>query len=240
MQAAAVAPAEAPGRLNASPFVKWAGGKGQLLSQLEPFFPPEGSYKRYFEPFLGGGAVFFHLQPPRAVLSDLNEELINVYETIRDRLEELLDSLRRHGDDEAYYYWIRELPLTRNLTDVQRASRFIYLNKWCYNGLYRVNSKGHFNVPRGSYKSPPRIFDEPNLRNVSLLLKRASVRVAPYELALEQAGRGDFVYLDPPYQPLSATANFTRYTKDSFDEADQIRLAEALDQLDRRGGRFLL
>ncbi|MBV8086950.1 MAG: DNA adenine methylase [Chloroflexi bacterium] len=240
MPAAAPVAQEPSGRLAASPVVKWAGGKGQLLGQLEPFFPPSGAYNRYFEPFLGGGAVFFHLQPPRAVLSDLNEELINVYEIIRDQLDELLASLRKHKTDEAYYYWVRELPLNRKLTNVQRASRFIYLNKWCYNGLYRVNSKGQFNVPRGRYKTPPRIFDEQNLHNVSSLLNGAALSVAPYELAIAKAGRGDFVYLDPPYQPLSATANFTRYTKDSFDEEDQIRLAQSLDDLDHRGGRFLL
>lgn len=241
MRAAVAARAEEPSaKLAASPVVKWAGGKGQLLGQMEPFFPPPGAYKRYFEPFLGGGAVFFHLQPAQALLSDLNEELVNVYEVIRDQLDELLASLRRHKDDEDYYYWIRALPDSRELTDVQRASRFIYLNKRCYNGLYRVNSKGQFNVPRGSYKTPPRIFDEQNLRNVSVLLKAANLRVAPYNEALAEARRGDFVYLDPPYQPLSATANFTRYTKDSFEEEDQVRLAEALDALDRRGGRFLL
>src|SRR5579884_2444287 len=124
MQAAAVAPAEAPGRLNASPFVKWAGGKGQLLAQLEPFFPPPGSYRRYFEPFLGGGAVFFHLQPRRALLSDLNAELINAYEVIRDRLDDLLKSLRKHRDDTEYYYQVRAYG-PEDLTAVQRASRFI-------------------------------------------------------------------------------------------------------------------
>jgi DNA adenine methylase len=206
---------------------------------MAPFFPRPSSYRRYFEPFLGGGAVFFHLQPGQAVLSDLNEELINVYITIRDQLDELLASLLRHGDGAEYYYYVRQLPAEK-LSRVRRASRFIYLNKWCYNGLYRVNSEGRFNVPRGRYKTPPRIFDEDNLRNVAALLARATVRVASYEEALADAGRGDFVYLDPPYQPLSATANFTRYTKDSFDEADQARLAQVLHHLHRRGARFML
>ncbi|HEX6511387.1 MAG TPA: DNA adenine methylase [Chloroflexota bacterium] len=238
MQAVAV-PAVSE-RLAATPFLKWAGGKGQLLGQLEPFFPAPGSYRRYFEPFLGGGAVFFHLQPTRAVLSDLNEELINAYEMIRDRLDDLLASMRRHKDGPEYYYWVRELPLRRKLTDVQRASRFIFLNKRCYNGLYRVNSRGEFNVPIGRYKNPPRIFDEQNLRNVSRLLQDAELRVASYELALARAGAGDFVYLDPPYQPLSPTAYFTGYTKDSFGAADQARLAEILRELNARGARFLL
>jgi len=237
-------PATAPhlddrGRLPTTPFLKWAGGKGQLLSQLGPFFPTPGTYNRYFEPFLGGGAVFFYLQPRKAMLSDLNAELINAYEVIRDRLDDLLKSLRKHQDDTDYYYAVRAYD-PETLDAVRRASRFIFLNKRCYNGLYRVNSKGLFNVPIGRYKSPPRIFDEQNLRNVSLLLRRAEVRLASYELALERATKGDFVYLDPPYQPLSATANFTRYTKVSFEEQDQIRLADLLHELDRRGARFLL
>jgi DNA adenine methylase len=242
MQAAAAPQVDATGRLNASPFVKWAGGKGQLLSQLEAFFPSPGSYRRYFEPFLGGGAVFFHLQPRQAILSDLNEELINAYEVIRDQLEPLLASLRkheRHEDTAEYYYRVRAYR-PEQLDPVRRASRFIFLNKRCYNGLYRVNSKGLFNVPRGRYKSPPRIFDEQNLRGVSLLLRRATLRVASYELVLELAGKGDFVYLDPPYQPLSSTAYFTQYTRGSFDEADQVRLANVLRRLDRRGALFLL
>lgn len=233
---AAAAPRQ---RLAASPFVKWAGGKGQLLSQLDPFFPPDGTYHRYFEPFLGGGAVFFHLQPQRAVLSDLNEELINAYEVIRDHLDELLASLSRHQPTEEHYYFVRNLQPSE-LTKVRRASRFIYLNKWCYNGLYRVNSKGQFNVPRGRYKTPPRVFDPANLKSVSQLLQHAHIGVESYDSALSKAGPGDFVYLDPPYQPLSATANFTRYTKDSFEESDQVQLAQALHDLDRRGARFLL
>ena len=240
MQAAAVSKADAGSKSAASPFLKWAGGKGQLLSQLTPFFPPPGSYRRYFEPFLGGGAVYFHLQPNRAFLSDLNDELVNTYEVIRDRLDVLLASLRKHKDGPEYYYWVRALPQERKLTDVQRASRFIFLNKRCYNGLYRVNSRGEFNVPIGRYKTPPRIFDEANLRSISSLLRGAELRTTSYELALERAGQGDFVYLDPPYAPPSATAYFTSYTKDSFGDADQARLAEILRELDRRGARFLL
>lgn len=239
MQAAAVPTTGTDGKLPATPFVKWAGGKGQLLGQLEPFFPPAGSYRRYFEPFLGGGAVFFHLQPPRAVLSDLNDELITAYEVIRDDLDELLASLRRHKDDADYYYRVRGM-VPQELSPVRRASRFIFLNKRCYNGLYRVNRKGGFNVPLGRYKTPPRIFDEDNLRAVSEVLNGADLRVASYEEALREAEAGDFVYLDPPYQPLSATAYFTGYTKDSFGERDQARLAQVLHELDKRGVRFLL
>ena len=226
-------------RLAVVPFVKWAGGKGQLLGQLAPFFPPAASYRRYFEPFLGGGAVFFHLQPRQAVLSDLNDELMNAYSVIRDRLEPLITALREHRDDDAYYYALREVHPSR-LDDVERASRFIFLNKRCYNGLYRVNRKGFFNVPKGKYRTPPRIFDEGNLRRVSTLLANARLNAAPYDRALEEAQAGDFVYLDPPYQPLSSTSYFTAYTKDSFTLADQRHLAEVLRELDARGVRFIL
>jgi DNA adenine methylase len=239
MQAAAVPTTGTEGRLPTTPFVKWAGGKGQLLSQLEPFFPSKNSYRRYFEPFLGGGAVFFHLQPARAVLSDMNDELITAYQVIRDQLDDLLASLRKHQDEPEYFYKVREMA-PQTLSPVRRASRFIFLNKRCYNGLYRVNSKGGFNVPIGRNKRPPRIFDEANLRNVSVLLKAADLRTASYEEVLKEAGAGDFVYLDPPYQPLSATAYFTSYTKRAFGEADQAHLAEVLHELDRRGARFLL
>lgn len=232
-------PGHRPAKLAASPVLKWAGGKSQLLPRLEAYFPQPRSYLRYFEPFLGGGAVFFHFQPIKALLSDLNAELINVYVVIRDHVDELIASLLRHKNDADYYHYVRGLKPAQ-LSRVKRASRFLYLNKWCYNGLYRVNSKGEFNVPRGTYKNPPRIFDEANLRNVSRLLASAELRVASYEKVLATVGEGDFVYLDPPYAPLSATANFTRYTKDSFDAADQKRLAQALHELDRRGARFLL
>ena len=230
---------ETPTTLAASPFVKWAGGKGQLLAQLEPFFPSPTTYRRYFEPFLGGGAVFFHLQPRLAILSDLNEELINAYRIVRDQLDQLIASLRRHKDDEEYYYYVRGLPV-RKLNPVRRASRFIFLNKRCYNGLYRVNKKGQFNVPKGKYRTPPRIFDERNLRNVSLALKDVKLAVGSYDAVLKEASRGDFVYLDPPYQPLSETAYFTAYTERSFKFDDQMALANLMRDLDKRGVSFLL
>ncbi|MHB8621066.1 MAG: DNA adenine methylase [Chloroflexota bacterium] len=226
-------------RLAVSPFVKWAGGKSRLLSQLQPFFPARSTYGRYFEPVLGGGAVYFHLQPGRAILSDLNGELINAYRVIRDSLPELVLSLRRHEHSAEYYYRIRALP-AGGLSRVEMASRFIYLNKTCYNGLYRVNSKGRFNVPRGRYTTPPRVFDERNLSNVARLLSRAEPREGSFEEVLAGAEAGDFAYLDPPYQPLSATAYFTAYTTTSFRAADQERLAQLLHELDRRGVRFLL
>ncbi|HUZ76605.1 MAG TPA: DNA adenine methylase [Chloroflexota bacterium] len=223
----------------AKPFVKWAGGKRRLLAQMAPFFPTLQSGARYFEPFLGGGAVYFHLQPAQAVLSDLNRELITAYRVIRDSLAELMADLDGHGEDAAHYYATRARSV-EELSPVEQASRFIYLNKWCYNGLYRVNSDGIFNVPRGRYSTPRQLYSAANLRAISRLLAGADLRVAPYQEALSSAQAGDFAYLDPPYAPLSSTAHFTSYTRHDFSQADQRALASALHDLDQRGVRFLL
>ncbi|MGH2470305.1 MAG: DNA adenine methylase, partial [Chloroflexota bacterium] len=237
--AANAAAAEQAAHQRATPFVKWAGGKRSLLAQMAPFFPTLEGGARYFEPFLGGGAVYFQLQPARAVLSDLNSELIGAYRVIRDGVAELMTDLDGHGDDAAHYYATRARAVA-GLSPVEQASRFIYLNKWCYNGLYRVNSKGIFNVPRGRYNTPPRLYHADNLHAISRLLAGADLRVAPYQEALASAQAGDFAYLDPPYAPLSSTAYFTSYTRDDFGQADQRALASALRDLDRRGVRFLL
>ncbi|SHE99390.1 DNA adenine methylase [Desulfofundulus australicus DSM 11792] len=218
------------------PPVKWAGGKSQLISQFEPLFPKE--YSLYVEPFVGGGAVFFHLLPPRAVLIDSNDELINFYLVVRDDLEALLQDLKRHENTAEYYYRIRALDPDQ-LTPVERASRFLYLNKTGYNGLWRVNSRGQHNVPFGRYKNP-KIVDEPNLRLVSGALKKAEIICDDFSQVLDCAAPGAFVYLDPPYHPLSETANFTSYTPDAFGEDDQRRLAEVFRELDRRGCLVML
>lgn len=223
--------------VHTTPFVKWAGGKGQLLAQLSPFFPKR--FGKYIEPFVGGGAVYFHLQPKRAVLGDSNEELINCYRVIRHAVEELIASLERHVYDSAYFYELRARDPAQ-LSDVERASRFVYLNKTCYNGLYRVNRKGQFNVPFGRYSTPPRIYDGDNLRAVSRLLQDCELMCASYEQTIECAERGDFVYLDPPYHPLSATANFTRYTRLAFSDFDQCWLAQAFRALSERGCYVML
>ena len=187
---------------------------------------------------MGGGAVFFHLQPRQAVLIDNNEELINFYWVVRDHLEELLQDLRRHENTAAYYYRIRALDPAA-LGPVQRASRFLYLNKTGYNGLWRVNSRGQHNVPFGRYKNP-KIVDEPNLRRVSRALAGAEILLGDFTLALRYARPGAFVYLDPPYHPVSETARFTAYTKEGFDEEDQRELAEVFRELDRRGCLVML
>jgi DNA adenine methylase len=222
----------------ARPCVKWAGGKSQLLAALEQHWPPAG-FDRYIEPFLGGGAVYFHLAPRRALLSDANAELIETWTVVRDQVEALIRDLERHPWDEAYYYELRSVD-PRGLSSVERASRFIFLNKTCYNGLYRVNRSGQFNVPFGRYKKAPSIYDAENLRAASALLRFADLRVADFEATMADAGPGDFIYLDPPYDPVSATANFTHYTEGRFDAHEQRRLADAVAQATRQGAFVLL
>ncbi len=219
------------------PPVKWAGGKGQLILQFEPLFPKR-EYGLYIEPFVGGGAVFFHLLPSRAILIDSNDELINFYHVVRNDLEALLGDLRKHENTAEYYYRIRALD-PEQLTPVERASRFLYLNKTAYNGLWRVNSRGKHNVPFGRYKNP-RIMDETNLRLVSRVLKDAEILCDDFSRVLEYAGPDAFVYMDPPYHPLSETADFTSYTPDAFGEDDQRRLAEVFRKLDLIGCLVML
>ncbi len=222
----------------ARPFVKWAGGKGQLIPHLRPRLPK--SYRRYVEPFVGGGAVFFSLQPGIALIADANPDLVEVYKVVRDSVDALIVALDRHQPnvlDQDYYYDQRS---SSPDDAVERAARFIFLNKTCYNGLYRVNRRGQFNVPFGRYKRPPGLYDADNLRRASALLQPAEIRRADFEDTLAEAGQGDFVYLDPPYDPLSATANFTGYTKGSFGRDEQARLARATHDAAKRGAKVLL
>ncbi len=223
-------------RRGTRPFVKWAGGKGQLLAQLEPYVPP--FFNRYYEPFLGGGAMFFHLQPEDALISDSNSDLMNAYEVVRSNVEELIAALAQHRNDEAYFYSVRSQDPAQ-LSHVEQAARFIYLNKTCYNGLYRVNRQGQFNVPFGKYASPL-ICDERVLRGASEVLGSTELLTADFEEALREADHHDFVYLDPPYDPLSHTSRFTSYTQDGFDERDQERLANVIRELYERGVFVLL
>ncbi len=222
----------------ASPILKWAGGKGSLLTQFAPHFPPSGSYHRFFEPFLGGAAVFFHLHPQESYLFDVNPRLIEVYQTTRDHVDELIEQLRQHRNDEAYFYEVRAQS-EADLTPLERAARFIFLNKTCYNGLYRVNRQGKFNVPFGRYKNP-KICDESSLMAASSVLQGAQLRVADFEVVLDLAEPGDLVYLDPPYEPLSATSSFTSYTTVGFSSEDQRRLATVFRTLDARGCLLML
>jgi len=221
-----------------SPFLKWAGGKGGLLAQYEPFLPARDAIQRYVEPFLGGGAVFFRTQYHPARLADVNEAVINVYEMVRDQVGPLIELLGQHVNEHDYFYEVRDLdPLT--LSPVERAARFIYLNRTCYNGLYRVNSKGEFNVPFGRYKNP-RLQDAEGLTAASQALADVELVHADFEQSTADCGPGDFVYFDPPYDPVSDTSNFTRYARDGFDAEAQRRLAEVFASLAERGARVML
>jgi DNA adenine methylase len=227
------------------PFLKWAGGKSQMLRDLGEHFPRH--FSKYYEPFLGGGAVFFHLVRKfpsfSAVLSDSNEELINVYEVVKTNVEQLVETLKTHKANygrqaEEYYYQVRK---QRPFDSVEKAARLIFLNKTCYNGLYRVNRKGEFNVPFGRYENP-RILDEENLRTASRVLNHtnAELLTADYQEATKDASKGDFIYFDPPYQPVSSTANFTSYTHSGFSLDEQKRLGVWFKELDKRGCTVIL
>ncbi|MCD8103044.1 MAG: DNA adenine methylase [Alistipes sp.] len=227
-----------------SPFVKWVGGKRRLIGSIMEALPPDAGELNYAEPFIGGGAVLFHLRPANAVINDFNPELINVYRVIRDNVEELIADLRRHRNESDYFYNIRRLDRTEEFARkgvVERASRFIFLNKTCYNGLYRVNNAGEFNTPFGRYKSP-NIVNEKVLRGVSSYLNENNVRICncDYEEVLRALDANSFVYLDPPYHPISPSSSFTGYIRGGWDEAEQTRLRDACDELTRRGIRFLL
>lgn len=223
------------------PFLKWAGGKNQLLDELEGSLPSR--FGRYFEPFVGGGALFFHLRRTRfngeATLSDLNRELIDAYLTVRESVDELIEELQHGGYEsrkDTFYSirsWDRELDWAE-VDSVRRCARMIYLNHTCYNGLYRVNQKGQFNVPFGGYKNPT-ICDEENLRAVSRALRNVTILCADFGEATDAAGAKDLVYFDPPYQPVSDTSSFTEYTAGGFGENEQRRLADVFDALHHRG-----
>jgi DNA adenine methylase len=223
-------------------FIKWAGGKSQLIEQYRPFFP--NKIERYFEPFLGSGAVFFFVKktfnPKEISLSDTNEELIIVFKVVRDNVEELIKSLKKRKalNSREYFYKVRKEEPAK-ISSVERASRLIYLNKTCYNGLYRVNAKGEFNVPYGKYKNPS-IFNEKILREGSRLLKNVKIKVASFEMILDHIKKGDFIYFDPPYMPISKTSSFTSYTKDVFLENEQEKLAKVFRQLDKKGCLLML
>jgi DNA adenine methylase len=224
------------------PFLKWAGGKRQLLREIRKLLPQ--NFDVYFEPFLGAGAVLFELQPRNALINDANSELVNCYEVIRQCPEELVTHARTHQIDEGYYYRLRAQdrdPDFKNLPPLERASRTIYLNKTCYNGLFRVNKKGYFNVPFGRYANPV-IVDELTIKAVSEYLNAASIKLRndDFQTALRDAVRNDFAYLDPPYDPLSETASFTSYNAGAFDQAQQYRLKSTCDDLTQRGCKLLL
>ena len=225
----------------ASPFIKWVGGKGRVLAQLRPLLPHGVERMRHVEPFIGGGALFFDRRPARARISDVNPTLIATYEAIRDDVEAVIEHLERLsiGHDRERYYEIRARYNEAPLDPAERAATFIYLNKTCFNGLHRVNRKGQFNVPMGRY-SNPRILDADALRRASGALQGAQIVCDGFESLLEDARPGDFIYFDPPYEPVSNTASFTGYAQDGFAQRDQIRLRDVFAALDRRGCRMML
>jgi len=218
------------------PFLKWVGGKGQLLEQFRDLLPVP--FGRYFEPFLGGGAVFFSLAPPKAVLSDVNGELVDCYRAIRDSVEDVIEALGAHRYEKEHYYAVRSLdPMSLSLPE--RAARTIFLNRTGYNGLYRVNKRGAFNVPFGRY-SNPRICHSENLRACARALEGVETVCGGFADAAARAKEGDFVYFDPPYAPVSTTANFTSYAAGQFGWADQQCLADVFARLAHRGVLVML
>jgi DNA adenine methylase len=226
------------------PFLKWAGGKRQLLEVLKQFVPV--NYTDYYEPFIGAGALLFFLQPKRAVINDINGELVNTYRILRDYPEELFNLCEDHrkNNSKNYYYSIRNIDREIDFnykSPLERAARIIYLNKTCFNGLYRVNRLGHFNVPYGSYVNPT-ILNFELLLGVSNYLRRCQLTIleGDYTQAVKNAAEGAFIYFDPPYQPLSNTSSFTSYSVAGFGEREQRRLKSVCDELDARGCQILL
>ena len=226
-----------------APVLKWVGGKRQLIDTFSPLLPKK--LTSYCEPFVGGGALLFHLQPNVAIINDINIELIGVYKIIRDNVDELIEELKKYKNEPDFFYSIRDRDRDREkyetLSDIEKAARVLYLNKTCYNGLYRVNNAGEFNVPFGHYRNP-NIINEPVLRAVSAYFNGAKIIFSSldYALVLSEVKKGTFVYLDPPYDPVSDTSSFTGYTKGGFSKEEQIRLRKCCDELDNRGVRFML
>lgn len=226
-----------------APVLKWAGGKRQLLDTLIPLVPKD--YSVYCEPFVGGGALFFALQPQSACINDVNHELIRVYTVIKNDVDALIEQLKQFQNNKDQFYeirsWDRNKDKYTHLSDIEKAARIIYLNKTCFNGLFRVNASGEFNVPFGNYANP-NIVNEPVLRAISFYFNNSEIvfNAVDYAEILKNLPDNAFVYLDPPYDPVSVTANFTSYTKDGFSRDEQIKLRKCCDELNERGVKFML
>ena len=241
----AAARSVAPGSVESSdpaprPILKWVGGKTQLLEQMKPLMPK--TWNRYFEPFVGGAAVFFELRAQRpempAFLSDVNAELVNCYTVVRDDVDAVIEALRQHVYESEHYYKVRALN-PAELAPAARAARTIFLNKTGYNGLYRVNRSGQFNVPFGRF-TKPLFCDVDNLHACARALRGVSIEHDDFSKVLERAKKGDFVYFDPPYVPLSPTSDFTAYIPGGFGEAEQRKLAKVFAKLAARGVHVML
>ncbi|MEW6535288.1 MAG: Dam family site-specific DNA-(adenine-N6)-methyltransferase [Candidatus Auribacterota bacterium] len=226
-----------------SPILRWAGGKSKILPKLMPFVPADYMERRYFEPFFGAGSLFFALTPQQAFLADLNEHLIECYKVVRqypERVHELLLTYADQTSSEFYYAIRNEYNNSHyNGDKINQAARFIYLNKTCFNGIFRVNGNGRFNVPYG-HKNPPAIPSLEDLIQASEALKNAELLHTSYEETLKIAKKGDFIYLDPPYPPINGTSFFTHYTKERFGRDDQIKVAEVAHELDRKDCKVMI
>lgn len=226
-----------------APVLKWVGGKRQLIETFSPLLPKK--ITSYCEPFVGGGALLFHLQPNIAYVNDINTDLICVYTVIKDSVDELIEELKQYKNNSDFFYavrdWDRDRKKYSSLSAVERAARILYLNKTCYNGLYRVNNAGEFNSPFGNYRNP-NIVNEPVLHAVSAYFNAATVYFScvDYREVLANIKKGTFVYLDPPYDPVSETSSFTGYSKGGFSKEDQVRLRQCCDDLNKRGIKFML
>ncbi|MCW4036365.1 MAG: DNA adenine methylase [Candidatus Bathyarchaeota archaeon] len=221
------------------PPLKWAGGKRALVERIVGLFPEDYRERRYHEPFFGGGALFFHVRPGGGSVNDINPRLMNFYRVVRDNPEELIEEASKYRYDEAEYYRLRDRFNSQGLPTVEDAALFLYLNKTAYNGLYRVNSKGEFNVPFGRYKDPT-IVPRRSIRRASRLLRNIEIYSMDFAYVLDIAEEGDLCYLDPPYHPASETANFTDYAVDGFTLEDQRRLRDICMELDAMGVTFVL
>ncbi|HFI0384238.1 TPA: DNA adenine methylase [Streptococcus suis] len=226
------------------PFTKWTGGKRQLLPVIKSLMPV--NYNSYFEPFIGGGAVFFELIPKKAIINDFNSELINCYRQIKDNPQKLIELLTKHQENNSKEYYLELRAVDRDnrinkMTDVERAARIMYMLRVNFNGLYRVNSKNQFNVPYGRYKNP-KIVDSELILSISQYLNKNNIEIltGDFEKAVEDVGAGDFVYFDPPYIPLSETSAFTSYTHEGFSYEEQVRLRDVFRKLDKKGAYVML
>ncbi len=245
-------------KIECKPFIKWVGGKGQLLSEINKLYPVElgKNINKYAEIFVGGGAVLFDIlskyKLDEVYISDKNLELINTYKSIRDNVDILIKSLKGMEEQyipldnenrKDYYYKKREeynsLKINSEVNNIEKAILFIFLNKTCFNGLYRVNKKGKFNVPMGAYKKP-KICDEENLKNVSLTLRNVKIVYADYKESEKFIDDKTFVYIDPPYRPLNITSSFTSYTENDFNDKEQIELAEYINVLNKKGAKIVI
>jgi len=227
-------------KLKAKPFLKWVGGKKKIILQIKQYIPE--SYCRYFEPFIGGGALFFDLEPKKAYINDINKILVSAYKNIKNHPYEIIKKLedlqkifyeKNNEERKIYFYEIRDAFNNTEYNLFLKTSYMIFLNKTCYNGMYRENSKGKFNVPFGRYKNP-KILDKENILAVSKLLTNTIITSCSFEKAVENAESGDFIYFDPPYHPLSITSNFTSYSNGGFTKEDQIKLRDVFKDLDKR------